>query len=494
MIRSADRPRLTIVLLLATTSALLVAWVAEPTVIGGSWPLRVATVVVTFGVSLSFLIQLVQRSSQAEFQVKSQIDALCRLEPHDLANPDSILSDSTTTGPWSATYRHILESLVGLGRRVQEAEHQQAVAEARARRMSSELERTREILAGIPDPVIAVDAYGEIVLANPSAERAFGFQWQADLHPRLEQAIACAPLVEMVQEVQRRKSPSLRTVEFALATAGSQANWYRASCRNLATADHDATDALGLGAVAILTDVGHQKVAQKRNAEFVSAVSHEMKTPLTGIKAYVELLADGDAEDPETRDNFLDVIHGQTDRLQRLIDNLLNLARIEAGVVEVKKSARSLNEILTEALNVVRPAAEQKQVQLTSDLSPLYLGVFMDRDMLLQAAINLLSNAVKYTPAGGRVTVRSRSHDSDIVFDVEDTGVGLSEEDCQRVFEKFYRVKKDQAMAPGTGLGLPLAKHIVEDVHGGRLSVNSVLGKGSTFRVCLPSVSRFSQG
>jgi two-component system phosphate regulon sensor histidine kinase PhoR len=240
--------------------------------------------------------------------------------------------------------------------------------------------------------------------------------------------------------------------------------------------------------VAVLQDITAQKAIQKRNAEFVSAVSHEMKTPLTSIKAYVELLADGDAEDEATRDEFLGVITSQTARLQRLIDNLLNLARIEAGVVSVNKQARSLNELLEEAAEVVRPAAEAKRIMLQRDLSPMYLGVLADRDMLLQSAINLLSNAVKYTPDGGTVTLRSRMADGQAVFEVADTGVGLSPEDSEKVFEKFYRVKKDQNMASGTGLGLPLAKHIVEDVHGGRLTVESELGKGSTFRAALPLI------
>ncbi len=120
----------------------------------------------------------------------------------------------------------------------------------------------------------------------------------------------------------------------------------------------------------------------------------------------------------------------------------------------------------------------------------MYLSVLADRDMLLQTAINLLSNAIKYTPPGGTVTLRSRMQDESVVVEVEDTGVGLSPEDQKRVFEKFYRVKKDRQMASGTGLGLPLAKHIVEDVHGGSLTVQSQLGKGSTFRVTLPAANQ----
>jgi two-component system phosphate regulon sensor histidine kinase PhoR len=165
---------------------------------------------------------------------------------------------------------------------------------------------------------------------------------------------------------------------------------------------------------------------------------------------------------------------------------------MEAGVVKVDKKPRPLNEILEEALNVVRPAAEAKNITLVPDLSGMYLGLLADRDMLLQAAINLLSNAIKYTPENGKVTLRSRMLDSDVRFEVEDTGVGLSEEDTRHVFEKFYRVKKDQGMAPGTGLGLPLAKHIVEDVHGGTLTVRSTLGKGSTFAITIPGSGQMS--
>ena len=176
----------------------------------------------------------------------------------------------------------------------------------------------------------------------------------------------------------------------------------------------------------------------------------------------------------------------QADRLKRLVDNLLNLVRIEAGVVQVNKQGRSLNELLEEALEVVRPAAEAKGIELAAELSPMYLGVLADRDTLLQAAINLLSNAIKYTPDGGRVTMRSRLLDEAVAFEVQDTGVGLSPDDCERIFEKFYRVNKNKNMAAGTGLGLPLARHIVEDIHGGRLAVRSTEGTGSTFTVSLP--------
>jgi two-component system, OmpR family, phosphate regulon sensor histidine kinase PhoR len=242
----------------------------------------------------------------------------------------------------------------------------------------------------------------------------------------------------------------------------------------------------------VLTDISSLKAIQKRNAEFVSSVSHEMKAPLSSIRAYVELLVDGEADDDATREEFLGIINNQTDRLQRLIDNLLNLARIEAGVVAVNKVPQSLNERLGEAVRVLLPMAESKDIRLVAEFSELYLGVLADRDMLLQAAINLITNAIKYTHHGGTVVVRSRMHDKETVFEVEDTGVGLSSEDSQKVFEKFYRVRKDREMAQGTGLGLVLVKHIIEDVHGGRIELESELGRGSTFRVVLPGLAQIS--
>jgi two-component system phosphate regulon sensor histidine kinase PhoR len=332
------------------------------------------------------------------------------------------------------------------------------------------------------------------VLANPSAEKLFDIT--ANIESRaLNRLVRCEKLIELLTDARRRKTPNNRVGEIEIPDKDGSAHWYSVTARSIGAGDDVAgADHTASGAVAVLRDISNQKASQRRNAEFVSAVSHEMKTPLAGIKAYVELLVDGDAEDEETREEFLGVINSQADRLQRLIDNMLNLARIEAGVVSVSKQSRSLNELLEEAFRVASPSAEAKDIQLVTDLSPLYLGVLVDRDMMSQAAINLLSNAIKYTPRGGKVTLRSRSVGDEVRFEVEDTGVGLSSEDCHKVFEKFYRVQKDKDMAAGTGLGLPLAKHIVEDVHGGKLTVESVLGQGSTFGVTLQQASKGSKG
>jgi two-component system, OmpR family, phosphate regulon sensor histidine kinase PhoR len=478
-------------------AALGLAWVVEPSIAPDGWTGRLAVLIGGLLVGLlAIRIVVVQASKQAQ-SARRYIDSLCELEPHALHD-----DESTSAIPlrkedhvWRELCQRVRARLAEFASRAEDLEMTRAAGEVRVRRIVAERDRLREILAGLVDPVIAVDQFGEIVLANASAERLLDVKTSGDEHPALEQLKHCEQLVSLLGETRRRRGAMQRSAEVALADEDGKPHWYRVNCRTLSDDDEQPASGdrtAGHGAVAVLTDITGQKIIQKRNAEFVSSVSHEMKTPLSSIRAYVELLVDGEAEDEATREEFLGVINSQADRLQRLIDNMLNLARIEAGVVAVNKSALSLNELLGEAIGVMQPAAEEKKITLAAEFSPLYLGVLADRDMLLQAAINLLSNAVKYTKPGGNVTLRSRLSDQEVVFEVEDTGVGLSSEDCQRVFERFYRVKKDSEMACGTGLGLALVKHIVEDVHGGRIEVASELGKGSTFRVNLPGLAQLN--
>lgn len=473
------------------------AWVVEPSFAPAGWAGRLT--VLLGGIALSFLVIRLGlvRSFKAAESTRRYIDRLCEVDERELN--DEAIFDTIPLRKEDQVWRDLCQRvrlrLTEFSRRAQELEMARASAEVRARRVVSERDRLHEIVQGLADPVLAVDQFGEIILSNPSAEKLLELPvCEGGQHPALDQLARCEQLVGMLTETRRRRTPTHRSGELALPDPEGKPHWFRIACRSLShqQEQNGAQERASHGAVAVLTDITGQKAIQKRNAEFVSAVSHEMKAPLSSIRAYVELLADGEAEDEETREEFLGVINSQADRLQRLVENLLNIARIEAGVVAVNKLPLSLNELLTEAVGVMQPQAEKKQITLAGDISPLYLGVLADRDMLLQGAINLISNAVKYTRDGGNVTLRSRLSDQEVIFEVQDTGVGLSPEDCQRVFEKFYRVKKDRDMAPGTGLGLALVKHIVEDVHGGRIEVESQLGEGSTFRVVLPGLAQMN--
>jgi two-component system phosphate regulon sensor histidine kinase PhoR len=237
------------------------------------------------------------------------------------------------------------------------------------------------------------------------------------------------------------------------------------------------------GVVAVLHDMTKEKeVAQMKN-DFVSNVSHELRTPLASIKAYVEMLIDGEAEDDKTRQEFHEVIQNEANRLSRLIDNILNISRIESGLVKINKQPLSLTVVLKEAIEVIAPQAATKGITLNEQLTPIYYQTLADKDMLYQAVLNLLSNAVKYTPQGGTITIQTLVDETTrkVSTRISDTGVGIPPKDLPFVFDKFYRAEANNHMAKGTGLGLSLVRHIVEAVHHGRIFVESEIGHGSTF-------------
>ena len=474
------------VLAVIVSTGLALAWLFDLGIGMAAWVTRLGLLMVSIALATIASVLLIRRIQSSGKTIRRYIDALCQLEPHDLCGDKVLRNPVRRDNPWDRTFNQLQNRLVEYGERLQIAEQARARAEIRCQRLSAERQQMSEVLENLSDPVVAIDTFDELILVNGSAERLFDFDRTSTESRVLNQLIQCESLIEMLTQVRRRKGKAQRTNDLKLECPDGKSKWYNATAYNFVARDGIGSDAQENNAVAVLRDISGQKAMQKRHAEFVSAVSHEMKTPLSGIKAYVELLADGEVEDEDTKEEFLGIINSQADRLQRLIENLLNIARIEAGAVEVKKQPQSLNEILEESLRIVQPAADQKHIDLCNDLSQMYLGVLADRDMLLQASINLLSNAIKYTPGGGKVTIRSRMQVEEALFEVEDSGVGLEEEDQQRVFEKFYRVDRDKNMAVGTGLGLSLAKHIAEDVHGGKLTVESVAGKGSTFRIAMP--------
>lgn len=465
-------------------SALALAWLTESAAFAvASTSLRTALLGGSATIAASVAAVVWRRQQIARQSVQRQLELLCQIDSHQLAeNASGAVPTLDASDAWRGVFQQVHQALASYAAKAKEAELGRATAEMRAQRNAQRAEYLEHILSEMPQPVVAVNEFDDVLISNAPATQLFGLSDDSTGHRVLDQFVRCDDLIELLRDTRRRKTLGSRSCEIELRGADGQTHWYTATARGFSLG---ASESSPHGAVAVLGEIDSLKELQRRNAEFVSSVSHEIKTPLASIKAYVELLADDEADDDTAREEYLTVINSQADRLQRLVDNLLNLARIEAGVVEVHKQALSLNELLEEAINVVAPSAEQRQILLVSDLSEMYLGVVADRDMVLQTAINLLSNAVKYTPEGGTVTVRSRLHGHQVQFEVSDTGVGLSADDCARVFEKFYRVKKDQKMASGTGLGLPLAKHIIEDVHGGTLHVESTLGKGSTFSVTL---------
>ena len=231
----------------------------------------------------------------------------------------------------------------------------------------------------------------------------------------------------------------------------------------------------------------------KMKTDFVSVVSHELRTPVTTIKAFLELIAMKPEMPEQQREKLMSAITVETDRLTRLISDLLDLARIEEGSMKWRFKEASIADIIQDSIGSMGPLFEIKGLHVTTAFSSPLSGITGDRDRLVQVMTNLLSNAVKFTPAGGaiRITARQRSSSGgQIVVEISDTGMGIPAEDLDLIFEKFQRSSDQLAGAvEGTGLGLAIARQIVE-YHGGRIWATSTRGKGSTFTFTLPATGK----
>lgn len=248
-------------------------------------------------------------------------------------------------------------------------------------------------------------------------------------------------------------------------------------------------DGRQIGALVVLADVTRIKRLENVRRDFVANVSHELKTPVTSIKGFVETLLDGAMHDPEDAERFLRIVASQADRLSGIIDDLLTLSRVEqeAEKAEVLLERGPLDEVLRAAVDACRLKADEKNVRIELACEE-GLEARRNPPLLEQAVVNLIDNAVKYSAEGQTVRVEAGRTGGEIAIRVTDQGCGIPRQHLDRVFERFYRVDKARSRKlGGTGLGLSIVKHIAQ-AHGGRATVESAVGQGSTFAVCLPAV------
>ena len=242
-----------------------------------------------------------------------------------------------------------------------------------------------------------------------------------------------------------------------------------------------------LGRLYVLRDVTHEREVDRMKSEFISLVSHELRTPLTSIKGFVDLLLDGEAgEIGEEQREFLDIVGHNADRLVALINDLLDVSRIEAGKIELDRVSLDLGRIIRGVANAFRPQIEAKGQTLALDLASELPTISGDTERITQIVTNLLSNAHKYTPRGGTLAIAAARAGDTIRVSVRDSGIGLAPEDQAKIFTKFFRARNRTTQeVPGTGLGLAITRALVE-LHGGAMDVESVAGRGSTFSFSLP--------
>jgi two-component system phosphate regulon sensor histidine kinase PhoR len=276
---------------------------------------------------------------------------------------------------------------------------------------------------------------------------------------------------------QNRISSHLDTT-FAELTPGET---FRIYCSSLMDSDKEL-----LGKIIMFNNITGEKAAENLTQEFTAHLSHELITPLTTIKSYSEMLMDGEIEDNETKKEFYNTINSETARLSRLIKDLLNLAKIELGSLTLNKGLVKSDWFFGDCIAAVEGNAQKKNVSIQKHLPDNFPSLIGDKDQLKVAVINILSNAIKYTPANGEIHFSLREENNMVIFDIKDTGYGMSEEDLSHVFDKFYRSSNPQiADQQGTGLGLAITSEII-GLHEGEVKVQSELGNGTHFTIKIP--------
>lgn len=232
-----------------------------------------------------------------------------------------------------------------------------------------------------------------------------------------------------------------------------------------------------------------QKIS-KAKSEFISAVSHELRTPLTSIKGYASILMTGKLGSvPKAVKERLEKINIHSDNLVKLINDLLDISRIESGRVEMKMESVHLGRVVEDVHDLLTPQLREKKIQWAAEISDKIPEMFLDRTQIERVFINLVSNAVKFTPENGTITIRAASEEKTVKIEVADTGIGINEKDTEKLFNEFYRVDNPiNQKVKGTGLGLALVKKIVE-AHKGKIGVTSALNTGTTFHLTLPVVN-----
>jgi two-component system, OmpR family, phosphate regulon sensor histidine kinase PhoR len=334
-------------------------------------------------------------------------------------------------------------------------------------------DQLRTILSGMDEGVIAFDASRKILFVNQRALDLLDFRDKESTARTLDDLMTTEPLKKFIRDGLQSPGP------YTKGTKERTLSMY------LTRLPSSQTSSM----VLVLDDTTERTEFERLRQDFVANVSHELKTPLHNIQSGVEALNDGAVDDPAPRKMFLSQIDDEAKRLHALVVDLLHLAKMESGYFNVELEAVLVEDAVHTCLDRHRTRAESKGHSLHGVAlagCPPTLAVWANDESFAQILDNLVDNAIKYTNPGGRVTVRWTADEQQVVIEVEDTGVGIPQDRLPRVFERFFRVDKARSREMGgTGLGLAIVKHMVQLLHGS-VRAESVLGKGTTFRVCLP--------
>jgi two-component system, OmpR family, phosphate regulon sensor histidine kinase PhoR len=350
---------------------------------------------------------------------------------------------------------------------------------ARLSTITQQRNELEAVLSGMVEAVLVLDKHERILRVNGAAERLLRIDGVKVRDRSIQEAVRNTDLHRFVTTTLASEAP----VEGDIVIIGDPDKFLQAHGAVLRDEQDNTTAAL-----VVLNDVSRLKALENIRRDFVANVSHELKTPITSIKGFLETLREGAVKDPENADRFLDIIIKHTDRLSAIIEDLLSLSRIERdeerGGIHLEEG--SMEEVFEAVSRACGERAELKGISLRFELEEDIVWR-MNPALLEQAVANLVDNAVKYSESGSSVRIAATRDTEGILISVEDHGCGISRDQIGRIFERFYRVDKARSRKEGgTGLGLSITKHIV-NAHGGNISVVSSPGKGSTFSIHLPN-------
>jgi two-component system, OmpR family, phosphate regulon sensor histidine kinase PhoR len=366
------------------------------------------------------------------------------------------------------------------------------------RSLTDERNRSSAILGSMVEGVAVIDAKERIAFCNQAFARILSVDPAAGVGRPLLEVVRQADLVALARRALQsgehvqgdlvigtiaQQSFDVTVAPIPALDAQSEAG---AATGGAETAGATARQDLQRGAVIVLHDISELRRLERVRQDFVANVSHEFRTPLTAIQGFSETLLGGALEDQQNNRRFLEIIRDHAQRLGRLTDDLLKLARIEAGKLELEFHPVPLADIIESCAATSLLKASQRNLSLDVEFPKELPAVRGDASLLREVLQNLLDNAVQYTSPGGKVSLNAARRDSEVVVTVTDTGIGIPLADKERIFERFYRVDAARSReVGGTGLGLSIAKHIVE-AHGGRIWVESAVGQGSQFHFAIP--------
>ncbi len=353
--------------------------------------------------------------------------------------------------------------------------------------LSDERAKLAAIFNTMADGVVVIGEDGRVQLTNQAAETLLGVNSYRIEGHRFIEAVRDHELQQLLLACLNEREPRFGEIELLRPRRFLSAIAIPLNSEHDAPSGHsrEGGNPTGAGGVLLnLHDLTRMRQVETTRREFVSNVSHELRSPIASVKALVESLEDGAVEERETARDFLQRIHREVDRMSNLVAELLHLARLETGQESLDLRTVDLKSMIEELLSDFQASADAGRVVLRSDVADNVPPVVGDEEKLRQSLVNLMSNALKFTPEHGEITVLARAHNGSVEVCVEDTGIGIAREHLAHIFERFYKVDRARRDG-GTGLGLAIVKHIVE-AHGGEVLVESHEGSGSTFGFTVP--------